>query len=149
VRECALINRPDKPPRCGSRAYADLAEVGGIGEERSFLPAEEDKSTVGPQLSAEDIEKLGKSYGLLTPTLLSSVWKSNPLDPARRMSRPLWRLFPTKWTNAAIEHGYRSRLTDAIEIANFQTKGLLTGLDDHELRPVGFVVNCPVVYRVN
>jgi hypothetical protein len=41
-----------------------LAEVGGIGEERSFLPAEEDKSMVGPQLSAEDIEKLGKSYGL-------------------------------------------------------------------------------------
>jgi len=62
---------------------------------------------------------------------------------------PLWRLFPTKWTNAAIEHGYRSRLTDAIEIADFQSKGLLTGLDDHELRPVGFIVNCPVVYRVN
>jgi hypothetical protein len=62
---------------------------------------------------------------------------------------PLWRLFPTKWTNVAIEHGYRSRLTDAIEIADFQSKGLLTGLDDHELRPVGFIVNCPVVYRVN
>jgi hypothetical protein len=62
---------------------------------------------------------------------------------------PLWRLFPAKWTNAAIERGYRSRLTDAIEIANFQTKGFLTGLDDHELRPVGFIVNCPVVYRVN
>jgi len=62
---------------------------------------------------------------------------------------PLWRLFPAKWTNAAIEHGYRSRLTDAIEIANFQAKGLLTSLDDHELRPVGFIVNCPVVYRVN
>jgi hypothetical protein len=62
---------------------------------------------------------------------------------------PLWRLFPAKWTNAAIERGYRSRLTDAIEIANFQSKGLLTGLDGHELRPVGFIVNCPVVYRVN
>ena len=62
---------------------------------------------------------------------------------------PLWRLFPAKWTNAAIEHGYRSRLTDAIEIADFQSRGLLTGLDDHELRPVGFIVNCPVVYRVN
>jgi hypothetical protein len=62
---------------------------------------------------------------------------------------PLWRLFPAKWSKAAIEHGYRSRLTDAIEIANFQTKGLLTGLDDRELRPVGFIVNCPVVYRVN
>jgi hypothetical protein len=62
---------------------------------------------------------------------------------------PLWRLFPTKWSKEAIEHGYRSRLTDAIEIANLQTKGFLTGLDDHALRPVGFIVNCPVVYRVN
>jgi len=62
---------------------------------------------------------------------------------------PLWRVFPTKWTNAAIEQGYRSRLTDAIHIADFQTRGLLTGLDDRELRPVGFIVNCPVVYRVN
>ena len=47
---------------------------------------------------------------------------------------PLWRLFPAKWTAAAIEHGYRSRLTDAIEIADFQKKGFLSGLDDHELR---------------
>lgn len=62
---------------------------------------------------------------------------------------PLWRVFPTKWTNAAIEHGYRSRLIDALQIADFQAKGFLTGLDDHELRPVGFIVNCPVVYRVN
>jgi hypothetical protein len=62
---------------------------------------------------------------------------------------PLWRVFPTKWTNAAIEHGYRSRLTDAIHIADFQARGFLTGLDDKELRPVGFIVNCPVVYRVN
>lgn len=62
---------------------------------------------------------------------------------------PLWRLFPTKWSNIAIERGYRSRLTDAIQIGDFQAKGFLTGLDDHELRPVGFIVNCPVVYRVN
>lgn len=62
---------------------------------------------------------------------------------------PLWRVFPTKWTNAAIEHGYRSRLIDALQIADFQAKGLLTGLDDGALRPVGFIVNCPVVYRVN
>jgi hypothetical protein len=32
---------------------------------------------------------------------------------------------------------------------NFRTNRLLTGLDDRELRPVGFIVNCPVVYRVN
>jgi hypothetical protein len=62
---------------------------------------------------------------------------------------PLWRLFPAKWTAAAIERGYRSRLTDAIQIGDFQVRGFLTGLDDQGLRPVGFIVNCPVVYRVN
>ena len=62
---------------------------------------------------------------------------------------PLWRLFPTKWSRAAVERGYRSRLTDAMQIADLQTRGFLTGLDDHALRPVGFIVNCPVVYRVN
>jgi hypothetical protein len=62
---------------------------------------------------------------------------------------PLWRLFPAKWSKAAIERGYRSRLTDALQIADFQVKGFLTGLDDRALRPVGFIVNCPVVYRVN
>jgi hypothetical protein len=62
---------------------------------------------------------------------------------------PLWRLFPTKWSHVAVERGYRSRLTDAMQIADLQARGFLTGLDDHALRPVGFVVNCPVVYRVN
>jgi hypothetical protein len=62
---------------------------------------------------------------------------------------PLWRLFPTKWSRVAVERGYRARLTDAMQIADFQVRGFLTGLDDHALRPVGFIVNCPVVYRVN
>ena len=29
----------------------------------------------------------------------------------------MWRLFPAEWTSAAIQRGYRSRLTDAIHIA--------------------------------
>lgn len=62
---------------------------------------------------------------------------------------PLWRLFPAKWTNAAIERGYRSRLTDAIHIEDMASKGFIKSLDDGDLRAVGFIVNCPVVYRVN
>jgi hypothetical protein len=62
---------------------------------------------------------------------------------------PLWRLFPAKWTSAAIEHGYRSRLTDAIAIEDMASKGFITSIDDGALRAVGFIVNCPVVYRVN
>jgi hypothetical protein len=34
-----------------------------------------------------------------------------------------------------------------IVICDIEGRPVVTGLDDHELRPVGFVVNCPVVYR--
>ena len=61
----------------------------------------------------------------------------------------MWRLFPAKWTSAAIQHGYRSRLTDAIHIEDMASKGLIKSIDDGDLRAVGFIVNCPVVYRVN
>lgn len=62
---------------------------------------------------------------------------------------PMWRVYPAKWTDAAIQHGYRARMTDAIHIEDMASKGFIRGLDGGALRPVGFVVNCPVVYRVN
>lgn len=62
---------------------------------------------------------------------------------------PMWRLFPAKWTNEAIEKGYRARMHDAIHIEDMAAKGFITSLDDGELRAVGFIINCPVVYRVN
>ena len=62
---------------------------------------------------------------------------------------PLWRLFPAKWTDEAINKGYRTRMTDAIHIEDAAAKGLIRSLDDGPLRAVGFIVNCPVVYRVN
>jgi hypothetical protein len=62
---------------------------------------------------------------------------------------PLWRLFPTKWTPAAIVYGYRSRIMDAIAIEDMASKGFIKSIDNGDLRAVGFVVNCPVVYRAN
>ncbi|MEJ0093930.1 MAG: hypothetical protein WDN46_10950 [Methylocella sp.] len=62
---------------------------------------------------------------------------------------PMWRVFPAKWSGAAIERGYRSRLTDAFAIEDMATRGFITGIDNGALRPVGFIVNCPVVYRIN
>ena len=62
---------------------------------------------------------------------------------------PMWRVFPAKWTSAAIQRGYRSRMTDAIHIEDMASKGFIKSIDDGTLRAVGFIVNCPVVYRVN
>jgi hypothetical protein len=62
---------------------------------------------------------------------------------------PMWRLFPAKWTEEAIAKGYRARMSDAIWIEDMAAKGFIRSLDDGDLRAVGFIVNCPVVYRVN
>jgi len=40
-------------------------------------------------------------------------------------------------------------MTDAIHIEDMASKGFIKSIDDGTLRAVGFIVNCPVVYRVN
>ncbi|OYY90618.1 MAG: hypothetical protein B7Y45_06630 [Sphingomonas sp. 28-66-16] len=62
---------------------------------------------------------------------------------------PLWRLFPAVWTPEAIQKGYRYRLTSALQAAEMSTRGLIKSLDGGDFRAVGFIVNCPVVYRIN
>jgi hypothetical protein len=62
---------------------------------------------------------------------------------------PLWRVFPVKWTDDAIAKGYRTRMTDAIQIEDAGERGIIESVAGGRPKPVGFVVNCPVVYRVN
>jgi hypothetical protein len=62
---------------------------------------------------------------------------------------PIWRLFPVVWTADAIEKGYRTKLTNAIDIENAGAKGIVESIEGGPPRAVGFLVNCPVVYRIN
>ncbi len=62
---------------------------------------------------------------------------------------PMWRLFPVKWTADAIEKGYRTKMTDAIAIEDAGERGIIESIAGGKPKPVGFVVNCPVVYRIN
>ncbi|NLS07562.1 hypothetical protein HGP14_30275 [Rhizobium sp. P32RR-XVIII] len=62
---------------------------------------------------------------------------------------PMWRVFPVKWTADAIEKGYRTKMTDAIAIEDAGERGIIESIAGGKPKPVGFVVNCPVVYRVN
>lgn len=62
---------------------------------------------------------------------------------------PMWRVFPAVWTDEAIKKGYRYRMTSALQAAEMSTRGYLKSLDGGDFRAVGFVVNCPVVYRIN
>ena len=62
---------------------------------------------------------------------------------------PLWRLFPVRWTAAAIEKGYRTKMTDAIAIEDAGERGIIESIAGGKPKAVGFIVNCPVVYRIN
>jgi hypothetical protein len=62
---------------------------------------------------------------------------------------PMWRVFPVKWTDDSIKKGYRTKLTDAIVIEDAGERGIIESVAGGRPKPVGFVVNCPVVYRVN
>jgi hypothetical protein len=60
---------------------------------------------------------------------------------------PMWDVNPAVWTQKAIEHGYRSRMTEEFSILAMVEKGWITGLDGKKFGSVGLVVNCPIVYR--
>ena len=62
---------------------------------------------------------------------------------------PMWRVFPVKWTDESIRKGYRTKMTDAIAIEDAGERGIIESVAGGKPKPVGFVVNCPVVYRVN
>lgn len=62
---------------------------------------------------------------------------------------PIWRLFPVVWTADAIEKGYRTKLTNALDIENAGAKGIVESIAGGAPKAVGFLVNCPVVYRIN
>jgi len=60
---------------------------------------------------------------------------------------PLWDINPGVWTQDAIDKGIRSRMTEEFAILGLAEKGFLTGLDGTPYGSVGFVVNCPIVWR--
>lgn len=60
---------------------------------------------------------------------------------------PLWDVNPSVWTQEAIEKGIRSRMTEEFAILGMVEKGYLTGLEGKPYGSVGFIVNCPIVFR--
>jgi hypothetical protein len=60
---------------------------------------------------------------------------------------PMWDFNLGVWTQAAIDRGYRSRLTEEFQILGFAQQGWLTGPDGQPYGSTGIIVNCPVVFR--
>ena len=59
---------------------------------------------------------------------------------------PLWDVNAYVWTEAAIQKGYRSRLTEEFDILGKVKNGHLTG-PGGKFGSIGVVVNCPIVFR--
>lgn len=60
---------------------------------------------------------------------------------------PMWDFNLGVWTQAAIDRGYRSRLTEEFQILGFAQQGWITGPDGAPYGSTGIIVNCPVVFR--
>ncbi|TGG79452.1 MAG: hypothetical protein ERJ67_01695 [Aphanocapsa feldmannii 277cV] len=60
---------------------------------------------------------------------------------------PLWDINLGVWTQAAVDQGVRTRVTEEFQILGLVEDGWITGRDGGEYGSVGFVVNCPIVFR--
>ncbi len=60
---------------------------------------------------------------------------------------PMWDLNLLEWTQAAIDNGYRARVTDEFQALGLIQNGWLTGPMGKPAGSTGIVVNCPIVFR--
>jgi len=60
---------------------------------------------------------------------------------------PLWDLNLGRWTEDAINLGYRARLTEEFQILGFVERGFISGPDGGPYGSTGIIVNCPIVHR--
>ena len=60
---------------------------------------------------------------------------------------PLWDVNPYVWTAEAIEKWFRSRLTEEFDILGKVDQGWITWPEGWDFGSIGFIVNCPIVFR--
>ena len=61
---------------------------------------------------------------------------------------PMWDANVFEWTQESINRGYRSQLREEFHILGIVEHGFATGLQGVEFGSTGFIVNCPVVFRL-
>ena len=68
-------------------------------------------------------------------------------NPTQGRYSPLWDVFPSAWSPAAIAAGANLRQTDFGQVQNLVQDGLVTGPDGAPWGAADIVVNCPIVSR--
>jgi hypothetical protein len=62
---------------------------------------------------------------------------------------PLWDAIPYVWTDDAIAKGFRGQMREEFQILTLARDGLITGPGGGRFGAGDFIVNCPVVQRLN
>jgi hypothetical protein len=61
---------------------------------------------------------------------------------------PIWDANVYQWTPEAIDLGYRSQLREEFQILGLVERGFLTGPGGAQFGSAGFVINCPIAFRL-
>jgi hypothetical protein len=60
---------------------------------------------------------------------------------------PMWDLYVSAWTPAAIAAGHRARIESELELLGRAHEGWITGLGGGPVGPSGLISNCPLIMR--
>jgi hypothetical protein len=129
----------------GATYAPGLEDLQGGADDSLFSPVERIFVFVNGHTSKDNPQRQGLNSALSDGSSPLNVLGGIP-SVATDYS-PIWDLNPAVWTQRAIELGYRSRMTEEFAILGMVQKGWITGLDGAKFGSVGFVVNCPIVYR--
>lgn len=122
-----------------------LEDIQGAGDDSLFSPVERIFVFVNGATGKNNPQRQGLNSALSDAASPLNVLGGIP-TVATDYS-PLWDINPAVWTQAAIDKGYRSRMTEEFAILGLVRRGFLTGLNGKAFGSTGLIVNCPIVYR--
>lgn len=135
------------PAALEASTYAPaLGDIKVGPDTNSFSPLERIYAFVNGPTGVENPMRQGLNSALSDGRAPLNVMGSIP-TVSHRYS-PLWDINPAVWTPKAIAAGTRSRQNDEHAILGLVSSGYLSGPDGKTFGSAGFIVNCPVVYRI-
>jgi hypothetical protein len=135
-------NNPLTATAEGATYAPGLQDIQGGGDDSLFSPVERIFVFVNGHTGKDNPQRQG-----LNSALSDGMSPLNGIPTVATDYSPMWDINPSVWTQRAIELGYRSRMTEEFAILGMVQKGWITGLNGMPFGSVGFIVNCPIVYR--
>jgi len=122
-----------------------LEDIQGAGDDSLFSPVERIFVFVNGPTGKDNPQRQGLNSALSDGASPLNILGGIP-TVATDYS-PLWDVNAAVWTQAAIDKGYRSRMTEEFAILGMVQRGFLTGLNGKPFGSSGLIVNCPIVFR--